>query len=109
MNDRGMKKWLAYKSLSEQESFFEEMEYEKNKEERPILLEGEADRIGSILLNYHGEEVSLRYYDDGYTHAANGVITEISKIYKFIEISGIIVSFRDIISIDEDENEKFFQ
>ena len=37
MSDRGMKKWAPFSSLIEQSTCLEEMRYQKNKIEKPLI------------------------------------------------------------------------
>ena len=59
MSDRGMKKWLPYKSLTEQGGYLSEIIARKSVEEQPIPMEDEAEKIDSFLRNYAGGEIEL--------------------------------------------------
>ena len=52
MSDRGMKKWLPYKSLTEQGGYLSEIIARKSIEEKPIPLEDEARKIQSFKRSY---------------------------------------------------------
>ena len=75
MSDRGMVKWMPYKSLVEQTSFLARMRYEKNKKPRPHISSDRAREINEILVTYEGEEVAARYYHDGYLYDLTGRIS----------------------------------
>ena len=77
--DRGMKKWAPYKSLDSQADFLMKMAYEKGKKPKPQLMEDEMQRIDDILASYHGQNIEVSYYDDGYIHKLKGTISKISK------------------------------
>ena len=99
MKDRGMMKWLAYKSLDQQADYLSKMAYERGKQSRPLHSNEEAEEINDVLVNYQGGSVLLRYYDDGYTYEVTGKIAKIDSIYKMILIADIKVYFRDIIEL----------
>jgi hypothetical protein len=103
MSDRGMMKWLPYKSLSEQEGFLEKRAYERGKQEKPLLSSEEASAINALLCSYHGQPVTLRYYEDGYCYDVTGTLSTIETIYKYIVISDKRVLFRNIVSISDTE------
>ncbi|MCR4562603.1 MAG: YolD-like family protein [Bacilli bacterium] len=97
--DRGMKKWLPYKSLDEQGDFMARMEYEMNKIEKPSISYDEEKEINDALVNYHDQVVEIRYFDDGYIHKECGVIDKINIFYKNIYINDIYIDFSQIVSI----------
>ena len=52
MSDRGMKKWAPFSSLIEQSTCLEEMRYQKNKIEKPLISIEKAREINEILTNF---------------------------------------------------------
>lgn len=101
MNERGMKKWAPYKSLDSQADFIAKMRYEKSRVEKPLVMEDEANRINEILSSYHGQEVALSYYRDGYVHNEIGIISHICQIYMYLTINSIRIQFRDLVDLKE--------
>lgn len=101
MNDRGMKKWMPYKSLEDQSDFLAQMQYEKRKMPRPTLLDEEIYKINAILTSNHQKPVILKYYNDGYVYEMRGRITYVDSVYKYIKISETRIDFRDIVKIEE--------
>jgi hypothetical protein len=99
MKDRGMMKWAPYKSLDQQADYLAKMAYERGKRERPLHSNEEAESINSVLANYHGEDVFLRYYDAGYCREIKAKITKIDSIYKYLWISDMKIAFRDIVEL----------
>lgn len=99
MKDRGMMKWAPYKSLDQQADFLAKMAYERGKRERPLHSSEEAATINDVLVNYHGESVFLRYYDDGYYQDIQANITKIDSIYKCLWIADTKIAFRDIVEL----------
>lgn len=101
MSERGMKKWLPYKSLDKQSDYLKKMAYEKGKKEKPSIAMEEAESINKILSSYHGQEVSLSYFEDGYIHEEKGIIKKISIIYKYLILNDIAFSFSSIVSLQD--------
>ena len=99
MKDRGMLKWLAYKSLDQQVDYLSEMAYKRGKQSRPLCSNEEAEEINDVLVNYQGGGVLLRYYDDGYIQEIVGRIIKIDSIYKSLTIADTKVAFRDIVEL----------
>ena len=67
MSDRGMKKWAPYSSLIEQATCLEEMKYQRNKIEKPILTQDQKDKIEYALQSYQkGQIVKIKFFNDGY-------------------------------------------
>ncbi|MFA6619527.1 MAG: YolD-like family protein [Bacilli bacterium] len=99
MKNRGMMRWLAYKSLNQQADYLSEMAYERGKQTRPLHSNEEAEEINDLLMNYQGGSVLLRYYDDGYTQEITGRITKIDSICKSLTIANTKVAFRDIVEL----------
>lgn len=99
--DRGMKKWAPYKSLDSQADFLMKMAYEKGKKPKPQLMEDAMHRIDEILASYHGQNIEVSYYDDGYIHKLMGTISEISKTFMFLVIGGTRIDFRSLVGLRE--------
>jgi hypothetical protein len=103
MSDRGMMKWLPYKSLDQQSDFLAKMAYERGKKPRPLHSNEEAEAINDLLVHYHDESVLLRYYRDGYIGETRGIITEINTIYKYIRLFDEKIDFRDIVYLSDSD------
>ena len=65
MSDRGMKKWAPYKSLNEQADSLQKAREAKTVIEKPTISSEEAELINEILVNYHGQELIVKYYRNG--------------------------------------------
>ncbi len=100
MNERGMKKWLPYKSLDRQSDFLSKMAHRKSEVAKPLLSNEEAERINEMLCSYDGETVLVSYYEEGHIFDTFGVIDEIDTIYKYIKINDIIVHFSNLIGLE---------
>ncbi len=71
-----MKKWAPYKSLKEQWSTLDNVHEEEKKVEKPTISNEEAEEINNILVNYHGQEVTITYYRNG------KILKEVAQIKK---------------------------
>lgn len=100
MKDRGMKKWLAYKSLTSQADFLNVMHREKAIEAKPMISESEAERINDALSNYSGEPIILSVYLGGHVKTIEGIIRKIDPIYKMLEINDIKIPFKNIVGVE---------
>lgn len=107
MSDRGMKKWLPYKSLEEQSDFLAEMRYEKNKIDKPILLADEKERINAILTSNLQNPIVLKYYEDGYIHEEKGTVTRIDEWSKTIFINDEAIPLSAIVDIEATDSFDF--
>lgn len=100
-NDRGMKKYMPYKSLNEQSSFLQRMRYEKGKKEKPPMFEEKAEAINEILVNYHGQRLLVRYHRDGYIHEEKGSLELLSGHDKMLCINGNDILFKELVDVLE--------
>ena len=99
--DRGMMKWAPYKSLDSQADFLMKMAYDKGKKPKPQLMEDEARRINDLLCSYHGQNIEVSYYDDGYIHKLKGTISKISKAFMFLVVGETRIDFRSLVDLRE--------
>ncbi len=99
MKERGMKKWMAYKSLTSQGDYLNKMRNEKSLEERPLISESKAEEINNILSNYQGETVIMSAYLGGHVRVIEGQIEKIDPIYKTLEIKNMKILFKNIVEI----------
>lgn len=72
-----MKKWAPYSSLIEQATCLEEMRYQRNKVEKPIIAEDKAAKFNYILKNYHGQILKIKFWFDGYFYVIEKQIKRI--------------------------------
>ena len=100
MKERGMKKWLAYKSLTSQEDFLKAMKQQKSFIEKPLISESKAPEIDYLLRADGGERVSVLFYLSGRMRSSDGTISRIDGLYKFLEINGLKIWFKDIVEIE---------
>ncbi|MFA6755366.1 MAG: YolD-like family protein [Bacilli bacterium] len=99
--NRGMKKWLPFSSLVEQQDFLDKMIYEKNKQPRPQISIEQANKIDRILKEYPKNKLTFKFYLDGYLYTFNGVIKRIDTQNKKIYFEDFYLPLKDIIDIEE--------
>lgn len=101
MSDRGMKKWAPYSSLIEQATCLEEMKYQRNKIERPILTEDRKEKINYTLQSYQkGQIVKIEFFNDGYLYFINTTIKRIDLENKKLILEHGKLDFINIIDIE---------
>lgn len=101
MSDRGMKKWAPYKTLQEQWNTLDEMKKSENKNvDKPKISNEEAEEINDILVNYHGQEVTIRYYRKGQILEEKSTIKTIDAFEKkLILINRKIIYLKEVIGL----------
>ena len=100
MADRGMKKWLPFASLVEQQEYLNKMLYEKNKIARPLVSIERARKIDTILKLYPNTTLNFELYIDGYLYTYVGKILKIDKNKKLVYFDEFFLPIRDIIDIE---------
>ena len=98
-SDRGMMKWMPYKSLTEQSVVLSRLLYEKRKTPRPQISSDRAEEINEILVGYHHEPVRAKYWEDGYLHYLEGIISCIDALTKSLCIAGKKILFPNLIDL----------
>lgn len=101
MSDRGMKKWMPYRSLLEQLPSLEKMKNEKKKCEMPEISEDKAEMINEILLNHNNRELQISYFKNGYIYTIVDIIKNID-IYnrKLVTIEGRVITLDSITDLN---------
>lgn len=102
MSDRGMKKWAPYASLIEQAACLEKMRYERNKIEKPKIASEEAEFINNILVNYHGQELVIKFFYNGYLYEVKTIIKSINKTKRILVLPNGKLPISEIISIKDE-------
>ena len=99
MSDRGMKKWAPYKSLNEQWSTLDQIKKEEIKE-KPKISNEKAEEINDILVNYEGQELTIRYFRKGQALEEKSAIKKIDTFNKklFLE-NGVSIYLKEIFDI----------
>ena len=101
MSDRGMKKWAPFSSLIEQATCLEQMKYQRNKIEKPVLTDDQIEKINFVLQSYKkGEMVKIKFYHDGYLYEINTSIKRMDLENKQLILENGKLEFSNIIDID---------
>ena len=103
MSDRGMKKWLPYKSLEEQGSYLNEAIRRKSRVQRPIVLEARAEKIDEFLKSYRGGSVKITFYCSGEIRQTLAPILKIDFRRRTLVYELMEVPFVDIIDVEMEE------
>ena len=100
MSDRGMKKWAPYKSLNEQWSTLDRLHQDEEKVEKPKISNEVAEEINEILVNYHGQELEIYYYKNGYIKKEKSTIKKIDAFNrKLILDNQMIIYLKDLVGL----------
>lgn len=99
MSDRGMAKWMPYKSLVDQSSSLAKMRYKKNKVEKPSISNDAAEEMDEILRNYDGESVRAKYWEDGYIYVIEGSISKIDVFERVLTFAEKKVPLKNLIGL----------
>ena len=101
MSDRGMKKWAPFSSLIEQATCLEEMKYQRNKIDKPILTDDQIEKINYVLQSYQkGQRVKINFYHDGYLYYIENEIKRIDLENKQLILTNGKLRFENILDID---------
>ena len=101
MSDRGMKKWSPYSSLIEQATCLEQMKYQRNKIERPILTDDQKEKINYALQSYKkGQIIKIKFFHDGYLYEINTSIKRIDLENHVLVLENGKLDFINIVDID---------
>ena len=102
MSDRGMKKWVPYKSLIEQEVFINKMRVNKSKIEKPILFEEEMEKINYYLTQKRCETLIFSFYEDGFIYKIETKIKTIDLSIKTIVFeNNLKINLYDLVDVEE--------
>ena len=104
MSDRGMKKWAPFSSLIEHATCLEQMKYERNKIDKPILSDDQKQKINYALQTYKkGQIVKIKFFNDGYLYYTNTQIKRIDLENRRLILESGKLDFSNIIDIDTSE------
>ena len=102
MSERGMKKWVSYRALVEQASALSKTHQDKKKVEKPLISNEAAEEINEILVNYHGEELKITKYYDGFLYEIKTTLSKIDPIDRCVILPDRRrIYFKEIIKIEK--------
>ncbi len=101
MSDRGMKKWAPYKSLVEQTPSLEGTYDDNRKIERPKISQDVAEEINEILVNYHNQDLKIRFFKRGHIYEIISSLKKIDVLNKKIVTSNdVTIAFKDLLYLE---------
>ena len=103
MNDRKMKKWQPFDSLTNSAKMKHELALKKQKETMPTLSQDQVERINENLSNAYSNKilVKLTYFSNNKILKRDTFIKKIDLINKNIVINeNITIPFKYVINID---------
>jgi hypothetical protein len=102
MSERGMKKWAPYKSLNEQDNYLKKLHEKNQKINKPKISSDEAEIINNILVNYHGQELTITYWRDEKVNTVVAIISKIDPINKkIVLVNRKTILMNEIIGLTE--------
>ena len=107
MSDRGIKKWAPYKTLEEQDFSLRGHKEKEEKIEKPLISAEFAEEINNILINYHGELLTVKYFKNGKILSVTDKIKRIDTMEKkLVLFSKKVIMITDIVYIEIVEEEE---
>lgn len=100
-NNRGMKRWLPFSNLVEQQTFIDKMLYEKYKIDRPRVSIEQARKIDRLLKEYSSTSLTFKLYMDGYLYTYKGKIVKLDKNKKIVYFDDFFIPLINIIDIED--------
>lgn len=92
-------KWQPFDALEGYKDKLKEVEINKEKIDKPILIEDKILEINNILKNYKNEFVCIVYYNNGFLYKEEGFL-KIDYNNNYLKINDTIkINFNDIINI----------
>lgn len=102
MSERGMKKWAPYKSLNKQDNYLKKLHEKNQKINKPKISSDEAEIINNILVNYHGQELTITYWRDEKVNTVVAIISKIDPINKkIVLVNRKTILMNEIIGLTE--------
>ena len=99
--DRGMVKWMPYKSLPEQEDFLRAHKEVREKETRPQMSEDQLEEMDETLKSLNsGDRITIVAFWNGHRDSYETVFSGISN--GLIETADGAFSPSDILSLKRD-------
>jgi len=102
---RGMKTYLPFSSLIEQQIELDKMIYQKSKIDKPQVSNEQANKIDRILRNFDkNTEYNFKIYLEGYLYLFKSKIYKLDIYKKEIYFEDFKIPIRNIIDIDDPNN-----
>ncbi|MGI6713937.1 MAG: YolD-like family protein [Bacilli bacterium] len=98
---RGMKQFMPFRSLPEQEHELAQLFYEYQQQEKPILSPDQIEEINLFLQNYRGETIFLTYFEDGYIYRKETKIKSINPLEQKLVLPKMTIAFSAILKVEK--------
>lgn len=96
--DRGMMKWMPYKSLPEQDDWLFAMETAKARRPMPVLSEDEREELDRFFLTLlDGDRIVVTVYANGFQDEMEGDFHGICPETRTLFLSGIPIKIDKIL------------
>ena len=100
--DRGIIKWAPFDALVGYGAMIREMKLRLSKKDKPLLSDDQYDELNQkLMVAFHQDlEISIVYYEDGYTKSTWGKIKKIDALNQVIILNPFDrIKATDIIEI----------
>lgn len=101
--ERGMKKWVAFQSITAQYDGIKKILHNQKKVPRPVIDEDKIENINRILVEAYNLklEIAITYYSDGFYKKCNGRMKNISTVYRCVEFTNShVIQYTDIVDVE---------
>ena len=98
--DRGIMKWAPFDALSGHGAMLEDLIFNFNKKQKTILSDDEYEELNQTVLNAFNNQknISIEYYNDGYSYQTFGIIKKLDCVKKVIKMeTGETINFDDVL------------
>ena len=100
MSDRGMMKWVPYKSLVEQDQELTKWRINKEKIEKPIIMEDKAAELNDFLVSYHDQVIIASYFQSGFIVKVKGQIKKIDLNDQSLLVDTTKIKLVDLLDLE---------
>lgn len=96
-----MKKWAPYKALVEQAPSLEGTYEDRRKIERPKISSDQAEEINEILVNYHDQDLKIRFFKRGHVYETIASLKKIDVLNrKIVTSEDMTIYFIDLLYLE---------
>ena len=101
MSDRGMKKWMPFRALKEQQIALEKLRKEKKKIPKPLISQEQARHIDHVLHHHENREITFLYFEEGEIKTIKQKIRFISLEKRTLYGDQLNLKLNQIIDVDD--------
>ena len=96
---RKMIKWKPFYAIPGQEKIIRDILKEKEKIEKPIILNEEEIDLALKESLKENKEITIKYFNHGFIQTNTGKISKINLIEKYLKINNKRIYFKNILKI----------